>query len=158
MDAKLRLGIIKPTLSVSSRSREKGIWQRRRRKRERGSAMGGEIKRRKEERTRAEERREERRRRRQTGAEGNNERALMLAVQRVRIFQTGFLSGAPGGAGRLKPCCLSSLFSFIPCDFRHEYSVVRLRLSYMHVGAMRLYSQIPSRRRCSLPEYHRIEH
>lgn len=134
MDAKLRLGIIKPTLSVSSLSREKGIWQKRRRKRERGSAMGGEIKRRKKERTQAEVWREERRRRQQTGAEGNNEHALMLAVQCVRIFQTGFLSG-PSGAGRLKPCCLSSLLSFIPCDFRHEYSVVRLRLSYMRVRA-----------------------
>lgn len=131
--------------------------------------MGGEIKRRKKERTQAEVWREERRRRQQTGAEGNNERALMLAVRRVRIFQTGFLSG-PLGAGRLKPCCLSSLLSFVPCDFRHEYSVVRLRLSYMHVGAgpltwisIRLYSEIRSRHhwcRClsTLPEYHRIEH
>lgn len=132
-------GIIKPTLSVSSETREKHIWQRRREK--------GEETERKDEMDRKEKKEKGGERRKQQRLTGGvvMRTSLMLAICSVGIFQTeAWLD--PQGETEASHCPSFPLFLF-PCeeftDFQMQYSAGGLQKhSKHHTGLSLLFAGV----------------
>lgn len=116
--SKLWSGIIKPTLSVSSKTREKHIWQKRR-------ENGGRVDRENEE----DGGRWKRRGQRKRGNGGNNEH--IFDASKVQWWNISNWNSDLTLRGRLKPQSASALLFFSPCeefpDFQNEYSAGALQ-------------------------------